>query len=160
MFVAVLLTGDRFCSEYIAIAKGESIAHPLLYFSPATCLAEPRTPNITRDWSGSGITGSMVIAVRQTPFCAVLEQMLSLWARISCQLFSGSTVMAHAYLLSTEDSRVAMTCTWSVIEAVEVSSLLRGTEFFISSDHQLLLLGIIHVLPITTRCIGIKAWKF
>ena len=31
----------------------------------ATCLAEPRRPNITRDGSGSGITGSMAIALNK-----------------------------------------------------------------------------------------------
>ena len=101
-----------------------------------------------------------LLLTRRTPFGAPLEQMLGLWARMFCQLFSGSTVTAHAYLLSAEDSRVAMTCTWSVIMAVEVSTMLRGAEFFISRQHHLLLLGIIHVLPITTRGIGIKVWKF
>ena len=31
----------------------------------ATCLGEPRRPNITRDGSGSGITGSMAIGVNK-----------------------------------------------------------------------------------------------
>ena len=51
--------------EYIAIAKGESIAHPLLFSPSATCLADPRRPNITRDGSGPGITGSMAIGVNK-----------------------------------------------------------------------------------------------
>ena len=101
-----------------------------------------------------------LVLTRRTLFGAVLERILGLWARISYQLFSGSTVTAHSYLLSTEDSRVVMTCTWSVMLAVEVSTLLGGLEFFISRQRHLLLLGIIHVLPITTRGIGIKAWKF
>ena len=107
------------------------------------------------------LPSSMAIGVNKanTIWCSARTD-VKLRARICCQLFSGSTVMAHSYLLSAEDSRVAMTCTWSIMLAVEVSSMLRGTEFFISRDHHLLLLGIIHVLPITIRGIGIKAWKF
>ena len=118
----------RFCSsaparlellQIILVAEGESVAHPFVIFTPsATCLAEPR-PNITRDGYGSGITGSMAIGVNKanTIWCSA-EQGLPSWARMCCLLFSGSTVTAHAYLLSTEDSRVAMTCTWSVMLAV------------------------------------------
>ena len=50
----------------ILIAEGESVAHPFVVFTPsATCLADPRRPNITRDGYGFGITGSMAIGVNK-----------------------------------------------------------------------------------------------
>ena len=66
----------RFCSsaparlellQIILIAEGESVAHPFVVFTPsATCLADPRRPNITRDGYGFGITGSIAIGINKT----------------------------------------------------------------------------------------------
>ena len=58
--------------------------------------------------------------------------------------------MAHTYLLQTEDSQMVMTCTWSVTLVVIMVTMLHGVKLFISGIHSLPLLGIMHVLPITT----------
>ena len=45
--------------------KREYCSSSVVFTPSATCLAEPRRPNITRDGSGSGITGSMTIGVNK-----------------------------------------------------------------------------------------------
>ena len=55
----------------------------------ATCLVEPRRPNITRDGSGPGITGSMAIAVNKVN---------SIWCSARSRVaFMGSNVLSALF---------------------------------------------------------------
>ena len=122
-------------------------------------MAEPRWPNITRHGSGSGITGSVAIGVNKanTIWCSARADVWFLGRNVLSALFwqysNGTRLPAVGRGQSSGHDMYMERYSGS-------GSANYATEFFISRQHHLLLLEIIHVLPFTTRGIGIKVWKF
>ena len=113
-------------------------------------MAQLTRPNITRDGSDYGITGSMTIGVNKAN---------TIWCRARSRVeFMGSNQLSALFWQYSNGTRLPAVDTGQSSGHDVYMERYSGEEFFISRQHHLLLLGIIHVLPITTRDIGIKAW--
>ena len=134
-------TADRWVPIQRQIAEKKNAFHRLFNSCtpPATYSAVPR-PNITiHQFFSSALTGPVMIGVNKsnTIWCSARNRVYR-----NCGNFSGFTITKNLCLPSTEDSRVTSMCTWSVLLAAVTRTMLRGSEFFISREHSLLLLGL------------------